>query len=120
MIINKTAGLRGDSVPWYFRKAALGPRVGKRPWGALVGILGYPQFVDGGRVTAPHVGLYGLTFEWEVENRGIVPNVKVELDPQAWRQGRDPQFDDTVEAVLDQLEKSPLPAYKRPAYPKYN
>ena len=65
MIINEMAGSGGDALPWYFRKAGIGPLVGKNTWGGLVGIYDYPEFIDGGGVTAPRVGIYGLNGEWE-------------------------------------------------------
>jgi len=61
-----------------------------------------------------------LNGEWEVENLGIAPDVEVELDPKLMREGRDPQLEKAVEVVLELLKKNPLPAYKKPAYPKYH
>jgi tricorn protease len=58
MIINMYAGSGGDALPWYFRDAKLGPLVGTRTWGGLVGIYDYPQLMDGGAVTAPRVAFY--------------------------------------------------------------
>jgi tricorn protease len=120
MIINEMSGSGGDALPWYFRKAGLGPLVGKRTWGGLVGIGGYPQLIDGGRVTAPRAALYGLNGEWEVENHGIPPDYDVELDPAAWRQGHDSQLDKAIEVVMLQLKDHPLPTIQRPPYPNYH
>ena len=64
MIINQAAGSGGDAMPWYFRKAGLGPLVGVRTWGGLIGIDAYPQLIDGGSVTSPRIAIYGL-------NRGL-------------------------------------------------
>jgi tricorn protease len=119
MIVNESAGSGGDAMPWYFRKAGLGTIVGKRTWGGLVGIGGYPPLIDGGYVTAPHIALYGLEGTWEVENVGIAPDVEVELDPKAWRAGHDLQLEKAVEIALAALEKSPRPAHPRPPYPNY-
>src|SRR5437762_12749638 len=69
MIVNEMGGYGGDALPWYFRKAGVGPLVGKQTWGGLVGIGGYPEPIDGGNVMAPRFALYGLNGEWEVENR---------------------------------------------------
>jgi C-terminal processing protease CtpA/Prc len=91
MIINEMAGSGGDALPWYFRKAGLGPLVGKKTWGGLVGIGGYPEFIDGGHVTAPRAAIYGLNGQWEVENVGVAPDYDVELDPAKYRQGEDTQ-----------------------------
>lgn len=120
MIINEMSGSGGDALPWYFRKAGLGPLIGKRTWGGLVGIGGYPELIDGGRVTAPRAAIYGLQGEWEVENHGVPPDIDVELDPATWRQGRDAQLEKAIEVVIEELNEHPLPATKRPPYPNYH
>jgi len=120
MIINEFAGSGGDLMPWLFRKANVGPLVGKRTWGGLVGIYDYPQLMDGGGVTAPRVAFYNLNGEWEVENYGTPPDIEVELDPQAWRAGHDPQLEKAVEVVMEALKKNPLPKPRKPAYPNYH
>ena len=120
MIINEMAGSGGDALPWYFRKAGLGPLVGKRTWGGLVGIGGYPELLDGGRVTAPRAAIYGLNGEWEVENRGVPPDYDVELDPAAFRQGHDAQLDKAIEVVMQELKEHPPQQHPRPVYPNYH
>ena len=120
MIINEMSGSGGDALPWYFRKAGLGPLIGKKTWGGLVGIGGYPELIDGGHVTAPRAALYGLNGEWEVENHGVAPDIEVDLDPAAYRQGHDAQLDKAIEVVLQQLKEHPLPKYPKPAYPNYH
>jgi tricorn protease len=120
MIINEMSGSGGDALPWYFRKAALGPLVGKKTWGGLVGIGGYPELIDGGHVTAPRAAIYGLKGEWEVENVGVAPDYEVDLDPAAYRNGHDAQLDKAIEVVMQQLKEHPLPQYQRPAYPNYH
>ena len=120
MIINEYAGSGGDALPWYFRKAGIGPLVGKRTWGGLVGIYDYPQLIDGGSVTAPRVAFWNPNGEWDVENHGVAPDIEVEFDPQAWRAGRDPQLERAVAVVTDALKKNPLPKPKKPAYPNYH
>jgi tricorn protease len=120
MIINEYAGSGGDYMPWMFRRHAIGPLVGKRTWGGLVGIGGYPVLIDGGSVTAPHFAFYSPEGEWEVENRGVSPDIEVEMDPKAWRQGRDAQLEKAVEVVMTALQKNPPKPTKRPAYPNYH
>ena len=120
MIINEMSGSGGDALPWYFRKAGIGPLIGKKTWGGLVGIGGYPELIDGGRVTAPRAALYGLKGEWEVENTGISPDVEVDLEPAAWRQGKDAQLEKAIEVVMQQLKEHPLPEIQRPKYPNYH
>ena len=120
MIINEYAGSGGDAMPWLFRKLSLGPLVGKKTWGGLVGIFGFPQLMDGGFVTAPNLAFYNLNAEWDVENHGVPPDVEIENDPALWRQGRDPQLEKAVELVQEALRKSPPPVHKLPAYPNYH
>jgi tricorn protease len=120
MIIDEYAGSGGDALPWYFRRAKIGPLIGKRTWGGLVGIYDYPQLIDGGVVTAPRVAFYSPEGEWEVENVGVAPDIEVELDPKAWRQGHDLQLERAVEVVMDALRKNPLPTPRKPAYPNYH
>ncbi len=120
MIINEMSGSGGDALPWYFRKAGIGPLIGKKTWGGLVGIGGYPELIDGGRVTAPRAAIYGLNGEWEVENHGVPPDVEVDLEPTAWKQGHDAQLEKAIEVVMQQLKDHPLPEIKRPPYPNYH
>ena len=120
MIINEMSGSGGDALPWYFRKAGIGPLIGKRTWGGLVGIGGYPELLDGGHVTAPRAAIYGLKGEWEVENHGVPPDVEVDLDPAVWRQGHDSQLEKAIEVVMQELKEHPLPEIKRPPYPNYH
>ncbi|MGA9751473.1 MAG: PDZ domain-containing protein [Acidobacteriota bacterium] len=120
MIINQFAGSGGDAMPWYFRKAHIGPLVGERTWGGLVGIGGYPRLMDGGTVTAPRWAIYGLHGHWDVENHGIAPDVTVWQDPKLVREGHDPQLEKTVELLMEKLKENPPPHYERPPYPDYH
>jgi tricorn protease len=120
MVINEMAGSGGDALPWMFRQENLGPLVGKRTWGGLVGIYGYPPLMDGGVITAPRIAIYGLHGDWEVENVGIAPDVEVENDPKAVAAGHDPQLERAVEITLESLRKQPSVRPKRPKYPNYH
>jgi tricorn protease len=120
MIINQFAGSGGDALPWYFRDAKLGPLVGTRTWGGLVGIYDYPQLMDGGGVTAPRVAFYNRDGQWDVENHGVAPDIEVEITPKDWMTGRDPQLEKAVASVMDGLKKNPLPVAKRPTFPNYH
>jgi tricorn protease len=120
MLVNEMAGSGGDALPWYFRKAGLGPIVGKKTWGGLVGIYDYPELLDGGGITAPRIAIYGLTGDWEVENRGVAPDIEVEYDPHLVRQGHDPQLEKAVEVALELLAKNPPPTFRKPDYPNYH
>ena len=117
MIIDETAGSGGDLLPWMFRKFRLGPLVGKRTWGGLVGILGFPVLMDGGSVTAPDLAIF--TDEgWVVENVGVAPDIEVEQDPATVAAGKDPQLERAIEVVLEALAKNPPgKGPQRPPFP---
>ncbi len=119
MLINEMAGSGGDYLPYTFRQSKLGPLVGKRTWGGLVGISGYPPLLDGGGVTAPRWGIWFPNGRWDVENRGVPPDVEVEYDPKLVREGRDPQLEKAVEIVLSELKKRPVKHPQRPPFPNY-
>jgi tricorn protease len=116
MLIDETAGSGGDMLPWMFRKFNVGPLVGKRTWGGLVGILGFPEFIDGGGVTAPNVGIWTKD-GFIVENVGVAPDVEVEQTPSEVIKGNDPQLQKAIEMALKELEKNPQVDPKRPPYP---
>jgi tricorn protease len=116
MLIDETAGSGGDLLPWMFRKFSLGPLVGKRTWGGLVGILGFPVLMDGGRVTAPNLAIW-TEDGFIVENEGVAPDVEVEQTPKDVIAGKDPQLERAIEIVLAELAKNPPAAFKRPPYP---
>ena len=121
MLINQYAGSGGDALPWMFRRLGTGPLIGTRTWGGLIGIGGYPPLMDGGGVTAPRWGIFNPeTGEFDVENKGISPDIEVELDPAAWRQGRDPQLEKAVAVALQELRDHPPAPVRRPKYPVYN
>ncbi len=120
MIINEMASSGGDAMPWLFKMAGLGPLIGKRTWGGLVGYDSSPSLMDGGMVTAPSLGIWNAhTSQWEIENNGITPDIDVDLDPALVRQGKDPQLDKAIEAVMAALAKNPIVMPKHPAYPNY-
>ena len=95
MIIDETAGSGGDLLPWMFRKFKLGPLVGKRTWGGLVGILGFPVLMDGGGITAPNLAIW-TEDGWVVENEGVPPDIEVEQTPADVIAGRDPQLEKAI------------------------
>jgi tricorn protease len=76
--------------------------------------------MDRGVVTAPSRGFWTPNNAWEVENHGVAPDVEVELDPKAVREGHDPQLEKAVEVVLSELEKNPIPTHHKPPYPNYH
>jgi tricorn protease len=120
MIINQFAGSGGDAMPWYFRMAHVGPLVGERTWGGLVGIGGYPALMDGGHVMAPRIAIGGLNGHWVVEGHGISPDVEVIQDPRLVREGHDPQLEAAVSVAMRMLREHPLAHYAPPPYPNHH
>jgi len=113
MLINGYAGSGGDMFPWLFRHEGVGPLIGTRTWGGLVGIGGGAQLVDGGEVTAPEFSIYDpATGEIIAENHGIDPDINVDRRPDLVAQGHDPQIEAAVSYLLDQLQKNPAPVLK--------
>ena len=120
MIANEFSGSGGDALPWLFKQAKLGPLVGKRTWGGLVGIGPIPVLMDGGHVTSPSVAFFSPKGEWDVENHGVEPDYAVEQDPKAVSEGHDPQLEKAVSLAMEQLSKEPQHEVERPAYPNYH
>jgi tricorn protease len=116
MLIDETAGSGGDLLPWMFRQNKLGPLVGKRTWGGLVGVLGFPVLMDGGMVTAPNLAIW-TEDGWVVENEGVPPDVEVEQWPADVIAGKDPQLEKAIGVVMKELAKSPPKRLARPPYP---
>ncbi len=108
MLANEWSGSGGDAFPYFFKKAKVGPVVGKRTWGGLVGYSGgWPSLIDGGYVTSPNFGMFNTEGEWAVEGYGVDPDYEVENPSDAVFQGKDPQLDKAIELVLEGLEKYP-------------
>ena len=116
MLINELAGSGGDLLPWMFRKFGLGSLIGKRTWGGLVGVLGFPVLMDGGFVTAPNLAIW-TEDGWVVENEGVPPDIEVEQWPADLIAGRDPQLEKAIEVVMEELKKNPPKKLNRPPYP---
>jgi tricorn protease len=115
MIVNESAGSGGDALPFYFKLRKVGPLVGTRTWGGLVGTLGIPSTIDGGGITAPSLAFYNLKGEWDVENIGVAPDIEVEYTPSEVIKGHDPQLERAVKEALKLLEQNPPPRVSRPA-----
>ncbi len=120
MLINQFAGSGGDALPWYFKMDHIGTLVGKKTWGGLVGIGGYPPLMDGGGVTAPRMAIEGLNGTFPVEDHGIKPDVPVWQNPQLVREGHDPQLERAVQIAMQQLKEHPQPNYEKPPYRNYH
>jgi tricorn protease len=119
MIANEASGSGGDALPWMFKYNQLGPLIGKRTWGGLVGIGGTPVLMDGGSVTSPGVGFFSPKGQWDVENHGVDPDIVVDQDPKAVAAGHDPQLERAVAEALERLKTNPGPQPSRPPFPVY-
>jgi tricorn protease len=117
VLIDETAGSGGDLFPWMFRRFNLGTLIGKRTWGGLVGILGFPVLLDGGSITAPNVGIWTEDGGFVVENVGVPPDIEVEQWPAEVIAGRDPQLERAIEEIMRELEANPQRTPQRPAFP---
>jgi tricorn protease len=115
MIINESAGSGGDALPYMFRQRKIGPLVGTRTWGGLVGTTGVPGTIDGGGITAPNLAFYDLTGRWSVENEGVAPDIEVEYSAKEVIEGHDPQLERAVQEALRLLAQSPIRRIARPA-----
>lgn len=118
MLINEYAGSGGDAMPYYFKQQKIGPLVGKRTWGGLVGITGYPPLMDGGYVTAPSVSFVDPDGRFTVENEGVAPDIEVEWTPAAVIAGGDPQLEKAVAWLLAELERNPAKKFKPEPFPR--
>ena len=117
MLINQWAGSGGDLFPYLFRKTGLGPLVGKRTWGGVVGMFGNPGLIDGGYMSSPNAGCWFPECGWDVEGYGVAPDYEVENEPHELVAGRDPQLETAIAVVLKLLEKNPPERPKKPPYP---
>jgi tricorn protease len=117
MIIDETAGSGGDLLPWMFRKFDMGPLIGQRTWGGLVGVLGFPVLMDGGSISAPNLAIWTPEEGYVVENEGVPPDIEVEQTPADVIAGRDPQLERAIEVVMAELKKNPPANAARPPDP---
>jgi tricorn protease len=117
MLVNEMAGSGGDMLPYLFHMMKLGPLVGARTWGGLVGIWDVPALIDGGGITAPRGGFFNLQGQWDVENQGVTPDITVEPTARELLAGHDPQLERAVAEALKLLEANPVHLLREPAPP---
>jgi tricorn protease len=116
-LISETSASDGDIFPARFRKAGLGPLIGKRTWGGVVGISGRGPLLDGGQVFVPQQATNDVDGSYIIEGFGVAPDIEVENDPVSVAAGRDLQLERAVAEVLKAIEKEPKRLPKRPADP---
>jgi tricorn protease len=115
MLVNSYSASGGDALPYFFRVNKLGPIVGMRTWGGLIGLSGNPALVDGGAVQVPTFRIYDREGSWVVENEGVSPDVEVFDDAGSRVKGGDPTLEKGVEILLGELAKPG--AWKEPKTP---
>jgi len=116
-VIDENAGSDGDIFPYMFREAGLGPLVGKRTWGGVVGITGRGALIDGGRVNVPEFATANARGEWIIEGHGVDPDIEVDNDPRSVLGGGDPQLERAVAEVMKKLQGHTMKLPSRPAPP---
>ncbi len=125
-LADEFSGSDGDIVTAAIKRLGLGPVVGTRTWGGVIGIDGRYGLVDGTRVTQPRYAFWFDDLAWDVENHGVDPDVEVVVAPEDWAAGRDPQLERAVDLALEALEARPAvtppdpatrPSRARPALP---
>lgn len=117
MLINERAGSGGDLLPYLFNKMEIGPLIGTKTWGGLVGTWDTPPFIDGGRMVAPRGGFYDVDGEWAVEAVGVSPDISVEQLPKDVIAGRDPQLERAIAEALKLMKTEGIKLKPEPAPP---
>ena len=116
-LINETSASDGDIFPYFFRKSGLGPLIGKRTWGGVIGITDQGPLLDGGQVYVPEFSTNDENGKWIIEGHGVDPDIEVENDPKSVLEGFDPQLDRGIREVLKTMAEQPVKLPPRPADP---
>jgi len=106
-LTNRQAGSGGDEFPQEFQQFNMGPVIGTRTWGGLVGVSMFIPLIDGGGITAPDYRIYHTDGSWIVENEGVTPDIIVELTPKEVAEGYDAQLMKGVEVLLKEIKENP-------------
>jgi tricorn protease len=116
-ILDEDSASDGDIFPHMFRQAGLGPLIGKRSWGGVIGITNRGPLIDGGGVNVPEFGTNAPDGSWVIEGHGVEPDIEVDNDPDALLEGRDPQLERAIEEVLKRIREDPRRLPVRPPDP---
>ncbi len=116
MLINGWAGSGGDAFPWAFQQMNMGPIIGERTLGILVGPATGHGLIDGGSITVPDARLYGADGKWFAEGYGVKPDIEVWDDPSLLAKGEDPQLKRAVDECMKLLQTKPRKLFPRPAF----
>ncbi len=117
MLIDQDAGSGGDFLPYSFRRRGIGPLIGTRTWGGLIGISANPPLIDGGSLVVPFFRFYTPEGEWRVENEGVAPDIEVHLDPVATNAGRDNQLERAIAELEAMMAAQTTPSVPLTAPP---
>jgi tricorn protease len=117
LITNRYAGSGGDELPYEFRWNNMGPVIGTRTWGGLVGISMFVSLIDGGEITVPDYRIYNEKGEWVVENEGVTPDIIIDVDSKKYSEGYDTQLMKAVEVVMKKIEEEPRQWPKHQPFP---
>ncbi|MEP6926905.1 MAG: PDZ domain-containing protein [Ginsengibacter sp.] len=120
MLINGWSGSGGDAFPDYFRRKSLGPLIGNRTWGGLIGISGVPDLIDGGVVTVPSFRMFNPDGSWFKEGHGVDPDILVDEDLGMMAKGIDPQLERGIAEIKSLLKDKGYKIPSTPAYEKRN
>jgi tricorn protease len=115
-LLDANSASDGDIFPAMFREAGLGPLIGKRSWGGVVGISNRGQLIDGGGISVPESGFANTKGEWVIEGYGVDPDIEVDNDPKAVLEGKDPQLERGIAEIMTRL-KQPTRLPGKPAGP---
>jgi tricorn protease len=116
MLINGWSGSGGDAFPDYFRKKGMGPLIGSRTWGGLIGISGVPGLIDGGNVTVPTFRMYNVDGTWFKEGHGVDPDIDVPEDLGQMAKGVDPQLERAITEIKTLIKTKGFMPPKPPVY----
>ena len=116
-LTNRQAGSGGDDLPYQFQLNKMGPVIGTRTWGGLVGISMFINMIDGGGLTAPDYRIYNRQGKWIVENTGVTPDIIVELTPEEMQRGYDAQLMTAVDYLMKKIKEEPRPAPQHEPFP---
>jgi len=116
-LLDENSASDGDIFPWQFRNAGLGPLIGQRSWGGVVGITNHGPLIDGGTVNVPEFGFADVNGEFVIEGVGVEPDIEVENDPASVLAGQDPQLERAIAEVMAKIEANPPGFPPRPADP---
>ena len=115
LLVNKYSASDGDLFPWSFKENKIGPVIGTRSWGGIVGISGSLPYMDGTDIRVPFFTNYDTRGNWIVENHGVDPDILIDNDPVMEYRGIDQQLDKAIEVILEQLkDRQPMPGTPAP------